>query len=880
MANQKISQLTEQTDLSLIDGLAGYQGTSNVKISGPNIISAIPTLYTNDGTLSEDRVITVDHDATTKASYTTTFESNKTTNTTTRNTAFGTRLILTETVTSAPTGYSTSRGAGVNLTHNSSGDDVTGTVNVQSINSGSSDYYGRSQMGFRTNTGFVFSQQGTAPSGWGGDALIVRDRLASNQSKSLRYHPSQSDGGRLRLCAPNAKTSQILFATNISNTFYRYISGKNTGALTLGRKLTSGNEEAYITCNGIGGSASADIAVGINQDTPTATLHVTGSGAGSATTSLLVENSLGDEIIKVRDDKTIRLGFNGNQITTTASFGGQVNLNDTNGNSLFRVDTVSGSTGKITVSQGGWRSFEYAANQGLALTDRSGFHIAQDASSMFTCNSIDRGMLPPRMTTTQRDAINSGTFTTGLTLYNTTTNKLQFYDGTAWTDAGGGGDSIYTADGTLSGSRTITVPSNANVTFSYTSTGYFYIGSNSISSNGIFRAPIGGRFEINSYSTRLAANYVQFYGSAYITGTTAGFVTVGASTGTAYSINARLGVVGKSATSTTDYAFRVQDSASADMFSLRDDGAFALGKGATNSSSSNVAIGDSVTTSSVSGVAIGRQASISAPASYSTVIGNQAATTFAQNVAIGAYSAAGFKGTNVGYGSSGTGNYAINLGHDADGSAARAVTINASSGTAAPSTEFEFGVYMTGASTPDFKVVGNEGMVPPSITTTVRDAIADPSEGSTIYNTTDNKLQYYDGTDWQSPTSEPYLDVFDTSPASPDPLSIYNDGIIQIWLDESNSDDVEVQVLTDPAESADVNFTWWSPTAGTDGSVNINAADGRTQLNAEFNNNDVHQMNVFAPTDTSFPYYEVRITKTDTGFTGVPAIIRVSKYTI
>ena len=58
MANQKISQLTEQTDLSLIDGLAGYEGTSNVRISGPNIISAIPTIYSGDGTLTANRTVT------------------------------------------------------------------------------------------------------------------------------------------------------------------------------------------------------------------------------------------------------------------------------------------------------------------------------------------------------------------------------------------------------------------------------------------------------------------------------------------------------------------------------------------------------------------------------------------------------------------------------------------------------------------------------------------------------------------------------------------------------------------------------------------------------------------------------------------------------
>lgn len=58
MANQKISDLTEQTDLSLIDGLAGYEGTSNVRISGPNIISAVPTLYTANGTLTASRTVT------------------------------------------------------------------------------------------------------------------------------------------------------------------------------------------------------------------------------------------------------------------------------------------------------------------------------------------------------------------------------------------------------------------------------------------------------------------------------------------------------------------------------------------------------------------------------------------------------------------------------------------------------------------------------------------------------------------------------------------------------------------------------------------------------------------------------------------------------
>lgn len=44
--------------------------------------------------------------------------------------------------------------------------------------------------------------------------------------------------------------------------------------------------------------------------------------------------------------------------------------------------------------------------------------------------STTKGFLPPRMTTTQRDAITS--HTTGLMVYDTTVNKVSVYNGTAW----------------------------------------------------------------------------------------------------------------------------------------------------------------------------------------------------------------------------------------------------------------------------------------------------------------------------------------------------------------------------------------------------------------------------------------------------------------
>jgi hypothetical protein len=55
---------------------------------------------------------------------------------------------------------------------------------------------------------------------------------------------------------------------------------------------------------------------------------------------------------------------------------------------------------------------------------------AAAASAILTATSTTQGFLPPRMTGTQRDAIASPA--AGLMVYNSTTNKLNFYNGSAW----------------------------------------------------------------------------------------------------------------------------------------------------------------------------------------------------------------------------------------------------------------------------------------------------------------------------------------------------------------------------------------------------------------------------------------------------------------
>ena len=56
------------------------------------------------------------------------------------------------------------------------------------------------------------------------------------------------------------------------------------------------------------------------------------------------------------------------------------------------------------------------------------------ASAILDIDFTDKGVLFPRLTTAQRDAI--GSPATGLLIYNSDDNVLQVYDGSAWQASG------------------------------------------------------------------------------------------------------------------------------------------------------------------------------------------------------------------------------------------------------------------------------------------------------------------------------------------------------------------------------------------------------------------------------------------------------------
>jgi hypothetical protein len=113
-----------------------------------------------------------------------------------------------------------------------------------------------------------------------------------------------------------------------------------------------------------------------------------------------------------------------------------------NGWLLWGVESSAGGVifpGTIAYASvvGSFRSvpLQFATNNTVRMTIDDGGSVgigtaSPVASAILQVDSTTKGMLPPRMTTTQRDAITSPA--TGLIVYDTTVNKLSVYNGTTW----------------------------------------------------------------------------------------------------------------------------------------------------------------------------------------------------------------------------------------------------------------------------------------------------------------------------------------------------------------------------------------------------------------------------------------------------------------
>jgi len=176
--------------------------------------------------------------------------------------------------------------------------------------------------------------------------------------------------------------------------------------------------------------------LGVGETTPTARVHIKGEGSTSATTSLLVQNSAGTDMLFITDNKIVnaRENFRVHHNTFSSRYvnigWGSLVANDTGnelslyGGGYSSVIYLNGSTKPTAAGATGIQSTGVLI---AASVSQSSFD--PEDSAQLQVDSTTKGFLPPRMTTTQVEAIEA---TAGLIVYDTTTNKLQCYDGSSW----------------------------------------------------------------------------------------------------------------------------------------------------------------------------------------------------------------------------------------------------------------------------------------------------------------------------------------------------------------------------------------------------------------------------------------------------------------
>jgi uncharacterized protein YxjI len=186
------------------------------------------------------------------------------------------------------------------------------------------------------------------------------------------------------------------------------VSVKDDLSVVFNSTITSASGTLRFDIGGVGTIRMSSDKVGIGGNvSPTARLHVKGSGTTLATTALLVQNSAGTDIVSVKDDLS---GIFAGIITFENNVGLRgANFTQSNLNMRF---VVPGATKTFLIN--------------------ADYSNTNEASALLEVQSTTKGFLPPKMTTTQKNAISSPA--SGLMVYDTDTNKLCCYNGTSWND--------------------------------------------------------------------------------------------------------------------------------------------------------------------------------------------------------------------------------------------------------------------------------------------------------------------------------------------------------------------------------------------------------------------------------------------------------------
>ena len=417
--------LKYRTGVELLSDIGGVPSTRTLTINGvTQDLSAdrsftIPSanIYNSDGTLTGNRIVNT-------GGFDLTF-----TGTDTASAGLARFLQMTPTLVAAANN-DTLVGLDINPTFTNGAFTNVANIGLRVSNSYfvvSGDYFPGSIL---PTKGLVFEASG-------GSARI--SSRFSSAAATLDINASTISLSAGTVTAPGTNLSSTVAQFNqFVRTQYTAVSGGMHAS--FGQNLMAANDHVLFASSGRKLFLAADNIVFTNQAASSATGQIF-----SSTGNWVIGSTTTDAGYKLDVQGTARVSGNLN----TAS----ANLTNASGISYLTWNAAGGGIVGTNTYIGTNVVLAYNLSSGVVGSVAIGGNFNAVSSSIFEIRSITKGLLGPRMTSAERDAI--ATPATGLQLYNTTGNTIDYYNGTSWSALASG--NIYTTDGALTGNRTVTM---------------------------------------------------------------------------------------------------------------------------------------------------------------------------------------------------------------------------------------------------------------------------------------------------------------------------------------------------------------------------------------------------------------------------------------
>jgi len=261
---------------------------------------------------------------------------------------------------------------------------------------------------------------GTAKVSIPGNPLTIKD-----EGVSIVANPTNMDfvGAGVTVTQSPAGTARVSIPGSAGIAIGDAVSGAASGDMLFVNSAIQLAKNSLLQFDTANTRMSIGVAVG-----GAAKLNIKGSGATSATSSLIIKNSANVDALNIKDDLSATFG---GTITAVSSITA-LNFRAT-GSSFEASSFTSTNDAFYTLLLGNIRMYSningYLKTTSNLVSDTNGV-LSLNTSAILQADSTTKGFLMPRMTEAQILLI--ATPANGLMVYNTTQNTPCFYNGAAW----------------------------------------------------------------------------------------------------------------------------------------------------------------------------------------------------------------------------------------------------------------------------------------------------------------------------------------------------------------------------------------------------------------------------------------------------------------